>query len=215
MKVLTTELAGVVILEPRRFSDDRGFFFESFNDEHFARAGLPTRFVQDNVSYSGPNVLRGLHYQLPAAQGKLVSVLQGEVFDVAVDIRRGSPTFGRWVGVTLSFENGRQVYIPEGFAHGFLVTGSCAVFHYKCTARYEPKAEGSIRWDDPTIGIAWPRKDVILSAKDAAAPLLSEVSADRLFSMDDPAGSPPAISVTVYRGGERRADVSTPRSAAS
>jgi dTDP-4-dehydrorhamnose 3,5-epimerase len=184
MNLRTTKLPGVLILEPRRFRDDRGTFFESFNSGTFARAGLPTQFVQDNVSFSEPGVLRGLHYQLPNAQGKLASVLRGEVFDVVLDIRKGSPTFGKWIGITLSFENGRQLYVPEGFAHGFLVTGDCAVFHYKCTALYDAKSEGSIAWDDPTIGIAWPRKDVRLSPKDAAAPRLADVADDRLCAFD-------------------------------
>ncbi len=184
MNVISTELPGMVILEPRRFRDNRGFFFESFNEHCCAQAGLPTRFVQDNVSYSGPGVLRGLHYQSPKAQGKLVSVLHGEVFDVAVDIRKGSPTFGKWAGVMLSFENGRQVYIPEGFAHGFLVTSDCAVFHYKCTEFYDPKSEGSIAWNDPAIGIEWPRSDACISAKDAAAPRLADLADDRLFAFD-------------------------------
>jgi dTDP-4-dehydrorhamnose 3,5-epimerase len=184
MNLRTTDLPGVFILEPRRFRDDRGIFFESFNAGTFARAGLPTQFVQDNVSYSERGVLRGLHYQLPNAQGKLVSVLRGEVFDVVVDILIGSPTFGKWIGTTLSFENGRQLFVPEGFAHGFLVTGDCALFHYKCTALYDPKSEGSIIWDDPAIGIAWPRKDVRLSPKDAAAPRLADIADDRLFVFD-------------------------------
>jgi dTDP-4-dehydrorhamnose 3,5-epimerase len=185
MNVISTNLPGVVILEPRRFSDDRGFFFESFNEERYARAGLPTRFVQDNVSYSGPNVLRGLHYQLSNAQAKLVSVLQGEVFDVAVDIRKGSPTFGQWASAILSFENGRQMFIPEGFAHGFLVTGHRAVFHYKCTAVYDQKSEGAIAWDDPDLGIDWPRRDVCISHKDAAARRLTELPDDRFFIFDE------------------------------
>jgi dTDP-4-dehydrorhamnose 3,5-epimerase len=184
MKVIPTALPGVVLLHPRQFRDDRGCFFESFHEARYAEAGLPSRFVQDNVSYSEPGVLRGLHYQLPNAQGKLVSVLSGEVFDVAVDLRKGSPTFGRWVGVTLSFENGRQLYIPEGFAHGFLVTGDCALFHYKCTTFYDPQSEHSLAWDDPAIGIDWPRKDVRLSPKDAAAPRLADVADDRLFVFD-------------------------------
>ncbi len=186
MNVLTTELPGVLVLEPRRFRDDRGFFFESFHAASFAMAGLPTQFVQDNVSYSEQGVLRGLHYQLPSAQGKLASVLRGEVFDVVVDIRKGSPTFGKWIGMTLSFENGRLLYIPEGFAHGFLVTSSCAVFHYKCTAFYEPKSEGCIVWDDPSIGVNWPTKDVRLSSKDAAAPRLADLVDDRLFMFGSP-----------------------------
>jgi dTDP-4-dehydrorhamnose 3,5-epimerase len=186
MNVITTELPGVVILEPRRFRDDRGFFFESFKATRHAEAGLPSQYVQDNISYSESGVLRGLHYQLPNAQGKLVSVLHGEVFDVTVDIRKGSPNFGKWIGVTLSFENGRQLYIPEGFAHGFLVTGDCAVFHYKSTALYDPKSEGSIAWDDPAINIDWPRKAARLSPKDAAAPRLADLTDDRLFVFDKP-----------------------------
>ena len=186
MNVITTELPGLVILEPRRFYDNRGFFFESFNEDRYAEVGLPSRFVQDNMSYSEAGVLRGLHYQLPNAQAKIISVLRGEVFDVAVDVRKGSPTFGKWVGVTLSFENGRQFYIPEGFAHGFLVTGDCALFHYKCTTFYEPKSEGSIIWNDPAIGIDWPRKDVRLSSKDANAPCLADVAGTRLFAFDRP-----------------------------
>jgi dTDP-4-dehydrorhamnose 3,5-epimerase len=181
MNVITTELSGLVILEPMRFRDDHGFFFESFNEVSYAKAGLPVRFVQDNISHSNSGVLRGLHYQLPSPQGKLCSVLRGEVFDVAVDIRKGSPTFGKWNGVILSFENGRQVYIPPGFAHGFLVTGDSAIFHYKCTSRYDPKSERSIAWDDPAIGIDWPCNDVRLSPKDATAPCLTEVTDDRLF----------------------------------
>jgi dTDP-4-dehydrorhamnose 3,5-epimerase len=186
MNVVMTELPGLLIVEPRRFRDDRGFFFESFNEVNYARAGLPSRFVQDNISYSDPGILRGLHYQLPNPQGKLCSVLRGEVFDVAVDIRKGSPTFGKWIGVTLSFENGRQIYVPPGFAHGFLVTGNGAVFHYKCTALYDPKTEGSIAWNDPELGIDWPRTDVRLSPKDGAAPRLAEVPASRLFTFDGP-----------------------------
>ena len=184
MKVITTELPGVVVIEPTRFRDDRGFFLENFNEASYARAGLPSRFVQDNISYSEPGVLRGLHYQLPNPQGKLCSVLRGEVFDVTVDIRKGSPTFGKWIGVTLGFGNGRQVYIPPGFAHGFLVTGDCAVFHYKCTAFYDPSAEGSVAWNDPEINIDWPRKDVRLSSKDAVARRLAELEDDRLFVFD-------------------------------
>jgi dTDP-4-dehydrorhamnose 3,5-epimerase len=190
MNVIATGLPGVVIIEPRRFRDDRGFFCESFNEARFAEAGLPSRFVQDNLSYSEAGVLRGLHYQLPNAQAKLVGVLRGEVFDVAVDIRKGSPTFGKWVGVTLSFENGRQLLIPEGFAHGFLVTGDCAICNYKCTALYHPKSEGSIAWDDPAIGIDWPRRDVRLSPKDAAAPRLADVADDHLFVFDGPSRAP-------------------------
>jgi dTDP-4-dehydrorhamnose 3,5-epimerase len=186
MNVVTTDLPGVVVLEPRRFHDDRGFFFESFNENRYSEAGISSRFVQDNISYSEAGVLRGLHYQLPNAQAKLVSVLHGEVFDVAVDLRKGSPTFSKWIGITLSFENGLQLYIPEGFAHGFLVTSDCALFYYKCTKFYDSKCEGCIAWNDPTIGIAWPRKDVRLSAKDASAPCLADVADNRLFVFRGP-----------------------------
>jgi dTDP-4-dehydrorhamnose 3,5-epimerase len=183
MNVVPTELPGVVILEPRVFRDDRGYFLETWSRDRYAAAGLPAEFVQDNLSYSTRGVLRGLHYQHPRAQGKLVGVLRGEVYDVAVDIRRGSPTFGRWVGVTLSAENGRQLYVPVGFAHGFVVMGEEALFVYKCTAPYDPGGEGSIVWDDPDLGIRWPLPAGAaprLSPKDAAAPRLRDVPADRL-----------------------------------
>src|SRR5262245_47186665 len=144
MNVIETELAGVVILEPKVFRDDRGFFLETWNCQRYEASGMPARFVQDNLSHSKRGVLRGLHYQYPNGQGKLVSVLLGEVFDVAVDIRKGSPTFGRWVGVTLSAENKRQLFVPAGFAHGFLVTSDYALFSYKCTEYYQPKEEGSV-----------------------------------------------------------------------
>lgn len=182
MNVIETDLPGVLVIEPRVFRDARGYFVESWNRARYAAAGLPTDFVQDNLSYSTRGVLRGLHYQHPSAQGKLVCVLRGEVFDVAVDIRRGSPTFGRWVGVTLSAEDGRQVYIPEGFAHGFLVTGDEALFSYKCTDYYQPADEGAVRWDDPDLAIAWPLGSCapIVAPKDAAASRLAEIGPDRL-----------------------------------
>ena len=180
MNVIETDLPGVLILEPRVFGDDRGHFLETWNQDGYAAAGLPPTFVQDNLSYSKPGVLRGLHYQEPHPQGKLVWVVSGEVFDVAVDIRRGSPAFGQWVGVTLSAENARQLWVPEGFAHGFVVTGDHARFAYKCTDRYDRGAEGSIRWNDPTIGIEWPVAAPTLSEKDAAAPPLAEIDEARL-----------------------------------
>jgi dTDP-4-dehydrorhamnose 3,5-epimerase len=182
MNVIETELPGVVIIEPKVFGDDRGFFLETWNGQRYEAAGMPARFVQDNLSYSRRGVLRGLHYQHPNGQGKLVSVLQGEVFDVAVDIRRGSPTFGRWVGVTLSAENKRQFFVPAGFAHGFLVTSDYALFSYKCTEYYQPKEEGSVLWNDPEIGIDWPAENTTptLAPKDAAAPRLAEIADDRL-----------------------------------
>ncbi len=176
MKVTTTAIEGVLIIEPRVFGDERGFFFESFNQRAFNEAvGQPVEFVQDNHSRSAKGVLRGLHFQRPPhAQGKLVRVTQGSVFDVAVDIRPDSATFGRWVGVELSGANHRQMWIPAGLAHGFLVTSDSADFLYKTTDYYRPESEGSVRWDDPDLAIAWPLDGITpaLSAKDAAAPRL-------------------------------------------
>lgn len=180
MNVLPTRLPGVLLIEPRIFRDDRGYFFETWSRARYQALGLPADFVQDNLSYSRKGVLRGLHYQYPTAQGKFVSVLRGEVFDVAVDIRRGSPTFGQWEGFTLSAENGRQLYVPEGYAHGFMVTSDDALFSYKCTAPYDPSSEGSIVWDDPDLAIAWPLAGPILAAKDRAAPRLNGIADDRL-----------------------------------
>lgn len=170
MKATPTAIPDVIVLEPRVFGDERGFFFESFNARAFTEAtGLERDFVQDNHSRSQRGVLRGLHYQLQSAQGKLVRVVQGEVFDVAVDIRRNSPTFGRWVGVHLSAENKRQLWIPEGFAHGFLVLSESAECLYKTTDYYAPEHERCIRWNDPDLAIDWPLKDAPqLSAKDQA-----------------------------------------------
>jgi dTDP-4-dehydrorhamnose 3,5-epimerase len=177
MNVIPTDLPGVLILEPKVFGDDRGFFVESFNDRRYEEAGIPTsgRFVQDNLSYSAHGVLRGLHFQNPHGQGKLVSVLEGEVFDVAVDIRVGSPTFGQWTGVYLSAENKRQFYVPPDFAHGFVVTGQTALFAYKCTDYYAREAEGAILWNDPEIGIEWPIDNPTLSEKDQAARPLENI----------------------------------------
>jgi dTDP-4-dehydrorhamnose 3,5-epimerase len=166
VNVIETDLRGVLIIEPKVFGDDRGFFMETWNKERYAEAGIPTEFVQDNLSFSRKGVLRGLHFQDPNPQGKLVSVLQGEVFDVAVDIRRGSPTFGKWVGVNLSFENKRQLYVPEGFAHGFCVVSESALFSYKCTDWYNSDAEQTLIWNDPNIGVKWPFDNPLLSEKD-------------------------------------------------
>ena len=166
MNVIETTLPGVVIIEPKVFGDERGFFMETWNQQRYVDAGIPAGFVQDNLSYSRRGVLRGLHFQNPNPQGKLVSVYQGEVYDVAVDIRRGSPTFGQWTAVTLSAENKRQFYVPEGFAHAFVVTSETALFSYKCTDLYNPKAEGSILWNDPDLAIDWPIDNPELSAKD-------------------------------------------------
>ena len=182
MKVVETRLPGVKLIEPRVFSDDRGFFMEIFQAQRYAElAGIDRPFVQDNLSFSRYGVLRGLHFQNPNPQGKLVYVLQGEVFDVAVDIRRGSPTFGQWFGTLLSAENKRQMWIPEGFAHGFCVTTETALFTYKCTANYSAQDDGAIRWNDPAIGIEWPISDVQLSEKDLQAPTLETIDSKRLF----------------------------------
>ncbi|HIE66295.1 MAG: dTDP-4-dehydrorhamnose 3,5-epimerase [Nitrospira sp.] len=174
MKRIETKLPGVIILEPTIFRDPRGFFLETWHQDRYKAAGLPD-FVQDNLSFSTQGVLRGLHFQNPDPQGKLVTVLQGEVFDVAVDIRVGSPTFGQWVGVTLSGENARQIYIPEGFAHGFCITSPTALFSYKCTAFYKSRSEQCLLWNDPDIGITWPIETPILSEKDSAAPSLEKI----------------------------------------
>lgn len=180
MKILETGLPGVLIVEPDRFGDSRGFFQEIWHEGRYREAGIPGPFVQDNMSLSAHGVLRGLHFQNPNGQGKLVYVLQGEVFDVAVDIRTGSPTFGKWIGAVLSADNARQFYIPPGFAHGFCVTSESALFAYKCTDFYNPQTEGVIRWDDPAIGIDWPVSDPAVSERDAAAPLLADIDPARL-----------------------------------
>lgn len=178
MNVLTTAIPGVLILEPKVFGDARGFFMESYNVRDFdAAVGQTVRFVQDNHSRSAHGVLRGLHYQLPPhTQGKLVRVTQGEVFDVAVDLRRSSPTYGRWVGVALTEANHRMLWLPPGLAHGFVVTSESADFLYKTTAYYAPEAKRCVRWDDPAIGIAWPalKQLPLLSPRDANAPLLAD-----------------------------------------
>lgn len=169
MKVTPLALPEVLLIEPRVFRDERGYFTETWHQSRYADVGIPGPFVQDNLSYSTKGVLRGLHYQWPAAQGKLVSVLRGEVFDVAVDVRRGSRTFGRWVGEVLSAESKNQLWIPEGFAHGFLVLSERAEFLYKTTDYYHPEAEHCLRWDDPTLAIEWPSLGAppAVSAKDA------------------------------------------------
>jgi len=180
MKAIETKLPGVLILEPKVFGDERGFFQETWRQEKYEAIGIQGKFVQDNLSYSTRGVLRGLHYQHPHTQGKLVFVVQGEVFDVAVDIRVGSKTFGQWVGVNLSGENHRQLWVPQGFAHGFCVLSATTYFTYKCTDVYTPSAEGGIMWNDPDIGIQWPLKDIILSDKDQVYPRLKDVVAERL-----------------------------------
>jgi len=179
MNIQDTALAGAVVIEPKVFGDERGFFLETYNQARYREAGIDLDFVQDNLSYSRRGTLRGLHFQNPHCQGKLVYVLEGEVFDVAVDIRRHSPTFGQWVGVTLSSENKWQFYVPPGFAHGFCVTSETALFAYKCTDLYAPECEGSILWCDEDIGINWPIENPLLSEKDQAAPRLKDVPQDR------------------------------------
>jgi len=170
MKLTPTEIPDVIIMEPRVFEDDRGFFFESYNEKNFTdKAGITPHFVQDNHSRSSKNVLRGLHYQIQQPQGKLMRAVAGEVFDVAVDLRKSSPTFGQWVGTTLSAQNKRQLWIPVGFAHGFLVLSETAEILYKTTDFYAPQHERCILWNDPDLAIAWPLKgEPILSAKDSA-----------------------------------------------
>jgi dTDP-4-dehydrorhamnose 3,5-epimerase len=175
MQVIETEVPGVLVIEPKRHGDARGFFAETFHADRYAELGLRHPFVQDNWSRSTRGVLRGLHLQNPNAQGKLVSVVRGEILDVAVDVRVGSSTFGRHVAVTLSEENGRQLFVPRGFAHGFCVLSETVDFFYKCDNFYSPKDELIIRWDDPTIGVKWSVSDPILSGRDASAPLLSDV----------------------------------------
>ena len=168
MQVSETDLPGVHLIKPRVFSDSRGFFKETYQRDRFLEAGLPGDFIQDNHSHSTAGVLRGLHYQLKYPQGKLVSVLQGEIFDVAVDIRRDSPNFARWVGVVLSADNQQQLYIPPGFAHGFCVLSEAADVYYKCTQQYHPEDDFGIAWNDQRIGVQWPLSQVLLSDKDAS-----------------------------------------------
>ena len=180
MQVIQTELPGVLIVEPKVFGDSRGFFFESWNGPRYEAAGMPGQAAQDNISFSARGVLRGLHFQNPEPQGKLLFVLLGEIFDVAVDIRRESPTFGRWVGVVLSAENKRQLYVPEGFAHGFCVTSEQALITYKCNRLYRPEYEAAIAWDDPDLGIRWPISEPTLAPKDRAALKLREFPTERL-----------------------------------
>ena len=181
MNVIKCDLEGLLIIEPDVFGDHRGFFVEAWNRQRYRKAGIADDFVQDNFSLSRRGTLRGLHFQKPHPQGKLVSVWQGGVFDVAVDIRRNSPTFGRWLGLNLTAESKRQFYISPGFAHGFAVLSETALFHYKCTEPYSPKDEVGFRWNDPAIGINWPVEAPTLSQRDAQAPLLKDLPVDRLF----------------------------------
>jgi len=183
MKFLPTELPGVIVIEPDVHADARGFFLESYHARKYAEGGIAGPFVQDNHSFSRRGTLRGLHVQSRRPQGKLVRAVAGEMFDVAVDVRRGSPTFGRWVGVVLSGENFRQLYLPPGFAHGLCVLSEQAHAEYKCTDLYEPGDEIALAWDDPDLAIAWPLREPVVSAKDAAAPRLRDVL-DRLPALE-------------------------------
>ncbi|MHC4784012.1 MAG: dTDP-4-dehydrorhamnose 3,5-epimerase [Planctomycetota bacterium] len=180
MNIIETDIEGVLIFEPKAFGDPRGFFMETWSRNRYADAGIAVDFVQDNVSSSTKGVLRGLHYQYPQPQGKLVQVLRGEVLDVAVDIRVGSPTFGTAVTCLLSEENHRQFYVPEGFAHGFCVLSEMALFSYKCTNYYNPKTEGGVLWNDPDLAIDWPMDAPALSEKDRICPRLKDIPKDQL-----------------------------------
>lgn len=182
MNIIKTKIPDLLLIEPKVFGDERGFFLETYNAERYKNLGIKEDFVQDNLSFSKRGILRGLHYQKPMSQGKLVQVLQGEVFDVAVDIRVGSPTFGQWESVVLSRENKRQFYIPVGFAHGFLVTSDTALFSYKCTDTYNPAGEFTVAWDDPELNIEWPMASPQLSEKDSAGKKLSQISIEDLPS---------------------------------
>jgi dTDP-4-dehydrorhamnose 3,5-epimerase len=178
IKIEQTSLDGVTIITPQVFGDDRGFFMETFNAHEAGEKGLPTNFVQDNHSRSSRGVLRGLHYQYPQWQGKQIRVLVGEIYDVAVDIRKDSSTFGEWFGICLSDKNKQQLYVPAGFAHGFLVLSEYADVAYKVTSLYQPSMEAGIQWNDPAIGVSWPLPDteILLSEKDIAAPLLESLA---------------------------------------
>ncbi len=182
MKVTRCDIAGLLIIEPKVFGDARGFFLETWNEQRYREAGLELNFVQDNMSSSRRGALRGLHFQNPRSQGKLVWAIEGEVFDVAVDLRRGSPTFGRWHGLNLSSQNRLQFYVPRGFAHGFAVLSETAVFAYKCTELYSPKDEMTLAWDDPDVGVKWPFDNPVLSDKDKQGVRLKDLPVDRLFA---------------------------------
>jgi dTDP-4-dehydrorhamnose 3,5-epimerase len=180
MKINTTPIDGLLVLEPEVFRDERGFFLETFHEQKYESFGIESKFVQDNLSFSSKGILRGLHFQYRHPQAKLVQVFSGEVFDVAVDIRRGSPTFGKWFGIMLSQDNLYQMFIPECFAHGYCVVSETALFAYKCTDFYSPSDEGGLLWSDPDIGIEWPVSDPVLSQKDSRLPRLLEFSKEWL-----------------------------------
>lgn len=182
MKIITTSIEGILIIEPKTFKDNRGFFMETYNQKRYNASGINPTFVQDNLSYSLKNTLRGLHFQIKHPQAKLIQVISGEIFDVAVDLRSGSATFGKWTGIHLSDENKRQMYIPKGFAHGFCVLSEFALFHYKCSDFYAPEDEGGLIWSDPDIGIEWPVENPIISEKDNQFQKLFDLTAEKLPS---------------------------------
>lgn len=181
MKVTPGRLDGTLLVEPRVFGDARGFFLETWNRSRYRAEGVGDDFVQDNLSFSRRGILRGLHFQNPNPQGKLVQVLQGEVFDVVVDLRRSSPTFGKWEGVWLSDQNKHQFYVPPGFAHGFAVVSETALFHYKCSSPYSPADELTLLWNDPDLGITWPIESPVLSEKDRNGVRLRDLPPSRLY----------------------------------
>jgi dTDP-4-dehydrorhamnose 3,5-epimerase len=182
MKIVETELDGVVVIEPDVFGDERGYFLETYNQDRYQEFGIKADFVQDNMSFSTKGTLRGLHFQHPHGQAKLVQVLQGEIFDVVVDIRKGSPAFGRWFSEYLSDTNKKQIFIPEGFAHGFCVLSDTAIFQYKCSDFYAPECEGGILWSDPDLAINWPMEALVVSKKDAKFSYLKDIAEDILPS---------------------------------
>lgn len=183
MKIIPSKLSGVRIIEPVVFGDSRGYFFETWNACGYEKILGPASFIQDNISFSRRGVLRGLHFQNPNAQGKLISVLAGEVYDVTVDLRRNSPTFGEWEAFSISSENKLQLFLPPGFAHGFQVVSETVLFHYKCTSPYSVADEHTLSWDDPDLGIPWPVASPILSAKDSRSKRLRELAPEQLFQM--------------------------------
>ncbi len=180
MTITETSLAGLLVIEPRRFRDERGFFLETYQEPRYRQAGITARFVQDNQSRSANRVLRGLHFQIKRPQAQLVTLLQGRVFDVAVDLRSGSPTFGKWFGVELSDQGRCQIFMGPGFAHGFSVLSEFADLHYKVSRYYDPADEGGLRWNDPDVGIEWPIDAPLVSPRDAAYPALREIARDQL-----------------------------------
>ncbi len=182
MELEKTPIEGVLLVKPDVYGDARGFFMETFHENRYRESGIERRFVQDNLSFSVKNTVRGLHFQVTRPQAKLVQVYQGEIFDVAVDIRPGSPTFGKWTGIRLSGENHWQLFLPEGFAHGFCVVSETALVSYKCSRYYQPEDEGGILWSDPDIGIDWPTDEPVISKKDRGLKLLREIAPSSLYN---------------------------------